>query len=463
MLASQKVVLTDRRLKALKAAPEGERYMVWDGQQPHLAMRVTENGTRTFIVYKRANGRLVGITIGKYPAVPLATARKRAREILDTLAEGKHPREIEKEKQREEARRRRDTFASAVGTFLKDGPLDGLRTAAATEAVLRREFLGQTATRVQRSTERNGKPVTEFVREWSDGRDPIWRNRPVAEIKRRDVVERLDAIKARGGKHAARAALAAVRKFFAWCAEGERFGVEISPCIGVRDKTLGIKGRDLKRSHVLSDADLKDVWHTAEEFGYPFGHLVQLLMLLGQRRSDISKARRPELDLNAAMLRVPPERYKTGVAHEVPLPPIAVDIFKELPNFTGPYVFTTTGGRKPISGISKYSRRFDMALAERRAKEGHAQIAAWRLHDLRRTTRTRLADLGVDDFISERVIGHALPGLHQVYDQSTHREQKRAALEKWAARLMRIVGLTPEPGAAVVPAEELERQRRKRA
>jgi len=108
--------------------------------------------------------------------------------------------------------------------------------------------------------------------------------------------------------------------------------------------------------------------------------------------------------------------------------------------------------------------RLDKAIAERRGAE---PMAPWVLHDLRRTVRTRLvSDLKVEAFIAERVIGHALAGLHAVYDQGSHRDQKRDALDRWAAALAIIVGIAPPPeGAAVVTADELARRRkgRKRA
>src|SRR5579885_1091249 len=447
---AKKIVLTDRALRALAPAKGGKRYMVCDAAAPHLGARVTDRGTVTFIVFKRTAGRLVGAVIGKYPAVKLADARKRAAGVLATLADGKHPREVERERRLEELKRRRDTFGAAVEAFLADGALDGLRTARATEATLRREFLGQVAKRVERDGER--------LTEWSDGPDPAWRGRPVAGIARRD------AIKAERGKHAARAARAVARRLFSWAADGERFGVDASPCVGVSDRTLGIKGRDLKRSRVLADDELADVWAAADGVGFPFGRAVQLLALTGQRLGDVLRAKRGEVDLDAKVLSVPPERYKTGVAHEVPLAPLAVEILRGLPKFAGPFLFTTTGGDKAIGALSKNKAKLDRAVAERRREDGREPMPPWVIHDLRRTVRTRLmSDCGVDAFVAERVIGHALPGLHGVYDQGSHRQQKREALEKWAARLAEIVGLAPEPkGAGVVPADEVERRRRRK-
>jgi integrase len=477
---TQRWYSTDRELKALKPARAGKpgapkrRYIVWDATQPHLGVRVTESGARSFVVVRRMPGERNPVThvLGSYPALTLKAAREEAPGILATIIGGKRPREVAAEQQRANARKRRDTFAVAVGTtriegvvpFLQDEQSKGLRSSGGTEMVLRREFVGQTWRHVW--IEQDGKKKRTI--QWSNGPDPIWRDRPILEITRREVIERLDAIKRRGGKHAARHALNAIRKFFNWCAEGERFGVETSPCANVLDKTIGITRKDLERKRVLTDDELRDVWHAAEECGsadsvvasYPYAPLVRLLVLTGQRLNDIASARWNEIDLDKAMLTVPPERYKTNTAQQVPLSPLAVEMLRALPRFTRGYVFTTTAGARPVSGLSKMKARLDAAITKRREQRGAGPMPHWVLHDLRRTVRTRLvSDLDFEAYIAERVMGHALPGLHSVYDQGTHGKQKRDALEKWAAALAAIVEVPPAPDGAVVSAEEMNRRR----
>jgi integrase len=476
MPAASKVVLTDKALKALRPAPEGERYVVWDAATPHLGVRVTSKGAASFIIVRRRPGQRNPDTVvlGRFPTLTLKKAREAAPAALTMLEGGKRKADVadekrraEEERQREVARKKGQTFAAAFKDFLADGVLAGLRSGKEIERTLRRDFLGQVP-------EGDG---------WAEGADSIWGPTAVAGIKRSDVVERLDAIKRARGKHAARHALGAARTFFNWCADGERYGVEISPCVKVRDRTLGFAkdGRELKRKRVLNDDELRDVWMASEALTAnakaktlkkdrgadtsklvdPAEPLVKLLMLLGQRLNDIAKARSPELDQGKTTLTVPPERYKTGIAQEVPLPPQAMDILRALPRFPRGYVLSTTGGKRPLGAFSKMKARLDAAIAEIRAKDGRDPMPPWIFHDLRRTVRTRLvSDLGVESFIAERVIGHALPGLHGVYDQGTHRDPKRAALEKWADALAGIVGARKK----VVSAAEVEKRReRKRA
>lgn len=440
--ASQKKVLTDRGIIALKPAAGGKRYIVWDAAQPHFGVRVTSNGAKTFIVVKRRPGAANPDThvLGRYPAIGLKAAREAAPGIVSLLAAGKSPAEAKAEEIREAARRRADTFATAVERFVQEEAKRGLRTARATEAVLRRDFLGQVPTRRRTAIERDGQKVARWETAWANGNDSVWRNIPILDIRRRDIIERLDEIKARGGKYAARHALNAVRKLFGWAEEGERFGLEESPAARIRDKTIGISGRDLKRKRVLDDGELRDVWQAADTAGYPFGVLVKMLMLTGQRLNDLARARRREIDEGADLLRVSFDRFKTDVVQEVPLAATARGILRALPRFEEEFLFSTSGGRRPLGGFSKMKSRLDATINHRRTKVGRQPMVHWVLHDLRRTVRTRLtSDLDVDAFTAERVIGHALPGLHGVYDQGAHRNQKRAALEKWEAHLLAIV------------------------
>ena len=121
---------------------------------------------------------------------------------------------------------------------------------------------------------------------------------------------------------------------------------------------------------------------------------------------------------------------KGGRAHEVPLGPAAIGLLADLPRFNaGSFVFTTTSGAKAVNGFSKAKDRID-------ALSG---VSGWKLHDLRRTMRTHLSALPVQDLVRELVIAHAKPGLHRVYDQHAYQAEKREALELWERRLRAII------------------------
>jgi integrase len=218
----------------------------------------------------------------------------------------------------------------------------------------------------------------------------------------------------------------------------------------------------LRRTRVLDDAELRDVWRATESLGYPFGPLIRLLMPTGQRVNDIARAKWSEITDDGVLI-VPPQRFKSGVAQLVPLPSRAVAILDALPRFTQPFIFTSTVGARPVTGFSNAKVRLDAAIAEQRAQDGRDPMSPWVLHDLRRSCRTRLVgDCGVEAYIAERVLGHSLPGLHGVYDQGTHLNAKRIALAAWERRLLSMVEPSDSTAPSVVPMEELDRRRKGR-
>jgi integrase len=111
-----------------------------------------------------------------------------------------------------------------------------------------------------------------------------------------------------------------------------------------------------------------------------------------------------------------------------------------LPRFTnGDHLFSTTFGKKPVSGFSKAKARLDKMMTE----DLGSSPAAWVIHDIRRTVRTRLASLRVPDMVAEMVIGHGRKGLQRVYDQHGYDDEMREALEQWAGKLRSIVEPPP--------------------
>jgi integrase len=161
------------------------------------------------------------------------------------------------------------------------------------------------------------------------------------------------------------------------------------------------------------------------------------LLLTGARKSEVAGLLVREIDLDNNLWSVPPERFKSKATHLVPLTEPAIDIIKALPRFgKGDHLFSTTFGEKPVSGFSKSKDRLDGLMA--------AEIGAvppWRVHDIRRTVRTRLR---VSDLVAETILGHGKKGLQRVYDQHQYLPEMREALELWAGRLRDVVNPPPE-------------------
>jgi integrase len=181
--------------------------------------------------------------------------------------------------------------------------------------------------------------------------------------------------------------------------------------------------------------------------GYPVGELLQMLLLTGQRRSEVAEAQWREFDLRNQLWTIPSERFKSDAVHTVPLSDAAMTLLAALPRWKcGDFLFSTNGGVKPVNGFSKAKSQLDRrmlltlkALARKRGDDPrNVLLAPFVLHDLRRTMRTRLSSLRVVDEVAEMVIGHGRKGIQRVYDQHTYLEETREALNKWAALLRSI-------------------------
>jgi integrase len=410
-------VLTDKLIEKAKPAEPGKRYCLWDALLPQFGLRVTDRGAKSFVVYKRIHGKVARITLGAYPTMSLKRARALAREKLEMVEEGIDPREEERRRKAAEAKRRRDTFGALFATFA-ERHLSKLRTGDETKKIIEANVM------------------------------PAWRDRPVAEITRSDVHAILDAIEDRA-PYVRNRTLAHLRRFLNWALERDL--IDFNPA--ARISMLPEQRRD----RVLSDAEIRLAWGAFGEMGYPFGDLFKLLLVTGQRRDEAATLERGELDRAEGVWTIPPAKAKNGREHRVPLSDLALEILDGLPVFRHAYVFTSTNGKRPVSGLSKAKARADALILKALQREAEAAgadpkkvkpIPQWRLHDLRRTAATGMAAAGVDRLVIGRVLNHADASVTGIYDRHTYEREKKAALNAWARRLRAIVG---EPAPNVVP------------
>lgn len=390
--------LTDKSIKALQ--PQARRYDVSDGNSNGLRVRVQPNGRKVFaVVYRSKNGKFIRRTLGAYGPLTLASARSKAAEIRgDDLRNGGPSL----------------TFECAVEKFLR------------------------------LYSERKNRPSTidgnkrllykHFV--------PAWRGRDVRAILKRDVVSILDGI-AKGAPSSADHALSVVRKLFYWLeARGD-----IERCPASRIPKYGM---NKPRDRVLNFAEIGAVWKAAEREGYPFGWATQLLLLTGQRPSEVIELRWLELasaDNTSAFTttpcrsqqfthwRLPADRAKNKIPNLIPLLARAAKLIDRIRvrhqelGFESPFLFPNERDLlRPMLATTQKRERV-------RKTSG---VMNWTLHDLRRTVRTSLAHLRVPAEVAERLLNHVPDIVRRTYDVYSYETEKRDALTKWEAYLKPI-------------------------
>jgi integrase len=359
---------------------------------------VQSSGAKSWAIRYRHGRRTRKHTIGAYPAIDLKSARELAAKALRAVAEGRDPGQ-----EKVQARVARiDTIEGAVAQFIERHckQANRPRTIESTERLLRLHVV------------------------------PRWRGRAVNSITRRDVLDMLDRVIDGGAPVAANRTLTAIKTFFNWCVA--RDIIAVSPCAGVKPPTA-----ERLRDRVLSDHELVLIWRATEAIGWPFGPMVRLLLLTGQRRDEVAGMQWAELDLERGLWTLPRARVKNDRPHRVPLSPLVISILKAVPRITGQYVFTTNG-ETASSGYSVAKRRLDARLP--------ADMPAWRWHDLRRTLASGLARLGVNLPVIEKILNHisgSFGGIVSVYQHHDFADEKCQALEAWSNHVAALIAGNP--------------------
>ena len=264
-----------------------------------------------------------------------------------------------------------------------------------------------------------------------------WMDLPLADITPSVVKAAIQAVVDRGAPTNAHFLLAVTRAFFNWVIDSGDFNLEVSPCAKFKPTVL-IGPRNVG-ARVLKDYEIAAYWRAAEALGYPFGRLFQLLLLTALRRNEAADACWSEIDLDAKLWVIPAERMKGGAAHSVPLTPEILTLLESLPRFSGgDFLFSTTAGRRPVSGFSKAKARLD-ALMRAELEAQDRQFEGFVLHDIRRTCRTRFSALPVEDTVRELLLAHARPGLHKVYDLHAYEREKAHALKLWHRSIKEVI------------------------
>jgi integrase len=405
--------LSDAKIAALKAA--SERYEVRDRQVPGLRVVVFPSGAKSFVYRYRHLGRYRKLTIGG-AEMGIEKARKLARKASGQVADDRDPAEDKKAK-REAAK---DRIEVAVAEFMAKH----LRTKNGAPIRL--------TTRIETGRLLGLKPGPKNPGEWIETGNGVlarWSGKPLHAITKGVVIDMLDDIAADAPVKANRT-LAALRTFCRWCIARDKLSAD--PTLGVNDPSP-----EAARDRVLEDRELAALWRAAEAEGYPFGRMVQMLILTGCRRDEVREAAWSEIDMDGERWTIPASRTKNGHGHVLPLSGHLAELLRELPRISGRgLLFTTTGGT-PISGQSKAKERLHAAMA----KELGAEPQRWTLHDCRRTFATGLQRLGFQVEVAEACLNHlsgTRAGVAGIYGRHDYANEKLQAFAAWGRHVAHV-------------------------
>jgi integrase len=446
--------LTDAACR--KYAPAAKRRRIRDSGARSLFFVVEPSGHKSWQMrFRTLTGRIGKLTLGPYDVsgrelagepqigqpLTLAAARHLAAAVHRERALGKDPiaeHKARKHRQRVELiDRDKNTFAAAVRSYVEE---------------------------YARPKQRRWPETARLLGLRPDDLEPIagglaqrWQDRPIAAIDGHDLWSATDearrhavpGIAARNkgvSEPRARALHAALSGLFTWLQRQRRIAVD--PTANLHPPAAP-KARD----RVLSNDEIRWLWKAAESADAPrqpgaprpFAPLLKLLLLTGARLNEIAGMAHDELRDDGTW-HLAGNRTKNGRPHTVPLSPAARDLIAAMPGDSG--LLFTTNGRTRVSGWSRMKARLDKTmLALARAKRGAtATIPPWRLHDLRRTAATGMAELGIPPHIVEAALNHvsgARAGVAGTYNRAAYLDERRAALERWSLHIAGLVSGKP--------------------
>ena len=361
----------------------------WDDLVRGLVFRVSPTGAKSWTaVYTReSDGAKRRVTLGKYPALSLEKARSKALAVMSRVGEGEDP---------------------AAG---KRARRDALTV----------EDLGKLY--VEKYAQRNKRTWKEDERLLKVEVYPaIGRMKSIA-VKRRDILDIIEAKAEAGYPAQSPQFLAVVRKMFNWAVDSDY--LETSPATGIRPRA-----KPVRRERVLSDAELAAIWNALPEapISAVTREIIRLLFLTGQRSGEVCGMRRSEVEIDNATWTIPGDRTKNGRSHVVPLSAPALRIISEALDLADDDpdtpIFSRVGAPIESNAIAQAVRKNFQLFTER-----------WTPHDARRTVATGMATIGIQPHIIEATLNHISgfrAGVAGVYNRALYEPEKRRALDIWA-------------------------------
>jgi integrase len=370
-----------------------KRVEIYDEHTSGLAIRITTNGSKSFVYRYRFKNKVKRFTIGRFPTVSLAEARKEVGELEYKVNHGTDPL-VEKKAKKDKPKSKK--FDYLVKQFKKKH-LPKLKASTQKDYTERIDNQIVPAFKGMELKYMTRHHILEFLEEIAYGR-----NSPIQSNRVRAILSSMYS-------------------------NGVQWGIaEINPV-----KTIKPLGEENERDRVLDEKEIYDLWHEFLIIPDPTQSLFKLLLILGQRKGE---TRRMEWNhLNENIWTIPKEQTKADRKHFIPLPPMAGEIIENIAK-TSPYVFESRSKKgHPIKWMNSTFNR-----AAKRAKVNDVMI-----HDLRRTAATHMAELGTDRTILGKVLNHkGLAGDTQVtarYDRYSYMDEKTKALKKWSEFLQEII------------------------
>lgn len=382
---------TDTYIKALK--PLTKRYEEYEGGG--FGIRITPNGIKTWIYRYKMNGKTDKLTLGHYPTMSLANAKKRFAELSGLRREGNSPKNI-----------------------------------------------------IQQQEQKDSNTVSKLILEWYSGYAEKSRKKPLQikqqidgdiihllgemaldKIRTRDITKALDVIVARGAPIHANRVLSTIKQAFNYGVS--RGSLEVNPASNIRARDIG--GLEKPRERFLTMDEIKKLWLFLDSDTHQLPiytkNAIKIILLTGVRTSELRLAQWDEFNFEESLWTIPAAHSKVGTIIKIHLSPQVEILLKEMKYENDSiYVLPSVNGNSSLT-----ENALPRAINRIQDRIG---IPHWTAHDLRRTFSTQLGEaLRVDPVVIEKCLGHKMPRIMATYNKNEMLPERKEALNKWGQYL----------------------------
>jgi integrase len=379
--------------------PQGKNdFIFWDEDLSGYGYRLRRTADKvrgSFVAQYRQRGATRRFLIGSAEKLSPSQAREQAKRVLASVELGHDP-------QQEKEDKRRKQVAHSMEAIVQD-------------------YL---ALKAKELRPRSLVEITRYLT--GDYFQPLFAD-DISHIERRDVAARINKV---AGTVAAGRARAALSAFFSWAMQQGL--TEANPVIGTASPK-----QPPARDRVLTDAEFKAIWTACEQCKLvEFGVIVRLLMCTGCRRAEVGGMRWSEFSDDGKMWALPKERSKNKQAHRLPVTGLMAEIIEAVPHAFGRDCLF---GARTASGFTQWE--FSKAMFDRHLS-ANADIEPWRLHDVRRSVATGMADIGIAPHVIEQVLNHKSghkAGIAGIYNRSNYQREVATAMERWSSHIRALV------------------------
>lgn len=386
---------TNTYINALK--PSTKRYEEYEGGG--FGIRVTPNGVKTWVYRYKINGKTDKLTLGHYPTMSLANAKKRFMELSGLRKDGDNPKELIREQEQKETN--------------------------TVEKLILEWYFGY--------AEKSRKRPQQIKQQIDADIIPLLGNMALDKIQTKDITKALDTIVARGAPIHANRVLSTIKQAFNYGAS--RGSLQHNPASNIRSRDIG--GLEKPRERFLSMDEIKKIWSFLDnEKSYMTFHTksaIKIILLTGVRTSELRLARWSEFDFEKSLWLIPAENSKCGTIIKIHLSPQVKSILNDLRKIcnTG-YAIYGVDHNKPLSenALSRAINRIQKRIG----------IPQWTAHDLRRTFATQLGEtLRADPVVIEKCLGHKMPRIMATYNKNEMLPERKETLNRWGQYIENLV------------------------